>query len=376
MPAPHGAPGLNTMTSKDEQVRAAIAEQASEWFVANDEEPLDAQESGALVAWLKASPVHVEEFLGVAGIARDLRAAGAEPEHSVEALLGRARVEDGSSPQPFWSRVFAAFGDVRLRQWQTAAATMAALAVGSVGLLLLWHFRPSPHVAAPARATALNLGTRHGEQLSRRLADESVLHLDTDSAVTIRYSTMERLVELTSGQAAFEVAHEPDRPFRVVAGPAEVVALGTKFNVRLEHDATLVTVVEGQVVVAPSPVSEKLGTHADRNHSPRSVRVSADQLIRVTAGEWPATPLAVNPLRTTSWLHRQIMFEQEPLSRVAAEFNRYGPRPIEITTPELQDLEISGVFATDDSEAFIAFLRSLEGVRVEVTATRILVSKK
>jgi len=363
------------MTSKDEQVRATIAEQASEWFVANDEEPLGAQESAALVTWLKASPLHVEEFLGVAAITRDLRAAGADPEYSLETLLGRARAEDDSPVQPFWWRVFAALRDVPLRQWQVAAAMMAALALVSIGLLL-WNLRSIPHVSAPAGATALNLETRHGEQLSRRLADESVLHLDTDSAVTIRYGKTERLVELTSGQAAFEVAHEPDRPFRVVAGTAEVIALGTKFNVRLEDDATVVTVVEGQVVVAPSPISEKLGTNADENHSPRSVRVSVDQQIRVAAGEWPATPVTVDPQRTTSWLHRQIMFEREPLARVAAEFNRYAPKPIEITTPELRDLEISGVFATDDSEAFIAFLRSLEGVRVEVTATRILVSKK
>jgi hypothetical protein len=49
--------------------------------------------------------------------------------------------------------------------------------------------------------------------------------------------------------------------------------------------------------------------------------------------------------------------------------------PIEIVTPELRNLHISGVFSTDDSEAFIAFLRSLKGVRVEVTATRIRVSR-
>jgi len=52
--------------SKDEQVRATIAEQASEWLVTNDEAPLNTPDSVALVAWLKASPVHVEEFLGVA----------------------------------------------------------------------------------------------------------------------------------------------------------------------------------------------------------------------------------------------------------------------------------------------------------------------
>ena len=39
---------------------------------------------------------------------------------------------------------------------------------------------------------------------------------------------------LTSGQAEFEVAHEPDRAFRVIAGSAEVVAIGTQFDVRLE----------------------------------------------------------------------------------------------------------------------------------------------
>ena len=50
------------MSSNEEQVRAAIAEQAADWLVANDE-GLDARQAAALAAWLKASPVHVEEFL-------------------------------------------------------------------------------------------------------------------------------------------------------------------------------------------------------------------------------------------------------------------------------------------------------------------------
>ena len=57
------------MNSSEEQVRAVIAEQAGEWFVVNDEGPLDARDSAALAAWLKTSPVHIEEFLGVSAIA-------------------------------------------------------------------------------------------------------------------------------------------------------------------------------------------------------------------------------------------------------------------------------------------------------------------
>jgi len=80
--------------------------------------------------------------------------------------------------------------------------------------------------------------------------------------------------------------------------------------------------------------------------------------------------------RATAWLHRQIAFDHEPLSRVAAEFDRYASKPLEVTAPGLRDLEVSGVFSTDDPEEFLAFLRSLEWVRVEVTPTRIRVSQK
>jgi hypothetical protein len=76
----------------------------------------------------------------------------------------------------------------------------------------------------------------------------------------------------------------PDRPFVAVAGAAEVVAAGTQFDVRLEHDSTVVTVVERRVAVGPSPMAENLGTDAGQDHASRIVRVSANQQTSV-AGE-------------------------------------------------------------------------------------------
>jgi len=362
------------MIPNEDKVRAAIAEQAGEWLVANDDGPLEARDSAALAAWLKASPVHVEEFLGVSVIARDLREARSDPEYSLETVLARARAEDDTPIQPLWSRVITPVRGISSRRWLTAAATMAAVVVLSLGLFSLWNVRPIAQLSAPGATTALHFETRHGEQLSRRLPDSSLVHLNTDSAITIRFGKMERLVTLTSGQADFEVAHDPERAFRVFAGSAEVVAIGTKFDVRLEGDSTVVTVVEGRVAVGPSPLLTKLGPHSGQNHPLRFVRLGADQQIRVAEGEWPATPTAVDAQRTTAWLRRQIVFDQEPLERVAAEFNRYAPKPIEIATPALRNLQISGAFATDDTEAFIAFLRSLKGVQVEVSTTRIRVS--
>ncbi len=178
---------------------------------------------------------------------------------------------------------------------------------------------------------------------------------------------------LTSGQAEFEVTHELDRAFRVIAGSAEVLDLGTKFDVRLGHDATVVTVIEGRVAVGPSSMLENRGTVSSQNHPSRFVELRADQQISMSEGAWPATPVAVDAQNTTAWLRREIVFDHEPLERVAAEYNRYTAKPIEIATPALRNLQITGVFATDDPDAFIAFLRSLKGVRVEVNETRIRV---
>lgn len=358
------------MISKDQQVRATIAEQAGEWFVTNDEGPLAAEDSAALVAWLKASPAHLQEFLGVSVIARDLREACEDPENPIDTLIARARAEDDTLVRSLWPRVSAAV--FPSRRWMTAAVTLAAMAVLSLGLSLLWTNRPVSQLPIPASAPTLHFATGHGQQLVQPLADSSVLHLNTDSAVTVQYSTTQRLVTLTSGQAAFEVAHEPQRPFRVLAGSAQVVAVGTRFDVRLTPEATLVTVVEGRVAVGLSP---KSAAHLDAG-LPATIEVGADQQVRVAAADWPARPVAVDAERTTSWLRREIVFDHEPLERVAAEFNRYAPKPIEITTPALRSLQISGVFATDDPDAFIAFLRSLKGVRVEVTEKQIRVSRE
>jgi transmembrane sensor len=362
------------MISNEEQVRAAIAEQAAVWLAANDETPLDAPQAAALAAWLKASPLHVEEFLRASVIARDLRAARTDPAYSLEAVLLSARAADDTPARPLWSRVIALTGGIPSRGWQTAAVTAAAVAVLSLGLLSWWHVRPVAPVPLGFIATALHLATGHGEQLSRRLEDNSVLHLNTDSAASIRFNKTERLVTLISGQAGFEVAHDPTRKFRVLAGSAEVVAIGTRFDVRLEEASTVVTVVEGRVAVGPAAMLE---THtANPNTAPVYVQVGADQQIRVTTAEWPATPTSVDAQNTAAWLHREIVFDHEPLERVAAEFNRYSAKRIEIATPALRKLQISGAFATDDTDALVAFLRTLNGVRIEVTATRIQVSQQ
>lgn len=353
------------MNSRKERKRALVAEEAADWFVAHRED-LDDMQRDRFTAWLKESSVHVEEYLAVMQLNDDLRKAAAGSELSIDALFERARAEEDPRVQPI--RPQARYVPVSRRGWLYTAAA-AALAV--MGFAFLWLSAPR-QTPLSAQATAEHFSTLHGQQLVQQLADGSVLHLDTDTSVAVLLEHDRRVVYIERGQVVFEVAHDPKRPFSVTAGSAEVIAVGTQFDVYLQGDSTLVTVVEGRVTVGAAAT---LGGPGTSNIARKPIAVAAGQQVRVVQGQLPASPSTVDTHRTTAWLHRQIAFEQEPLSVVAAEFNRYTTTPIEIETPALRGLAISGVFAVDDTESFVAFLRSLDGVGVEVTATHIRVFK-
>jgi len=362
------------MSTNDERLRSLIAQQAADWFVANRAEP-SAREREDFAAWLKASPAHVQEYLGLAVMARDLREIGLDSKSSIDSIVARAQTGEDEPLRPFWPIAVETSRGAFPVRWRPAVLTVVAVAVLSVALFAWWNFGRAPRGLAPAMVATVHFETRHGERQTRRLPDGSLLHLNTDTTVAISYSNSERIVMLSSGEADFEVAHEPKRPFRVFAGSAEVIDIGTQFDIRLEHGLTVVAVVEGRVAVGPSSMTRGQGTDGSQELLARFVEIHADQQISVTQGVWPAAPIAVDAHRTTSWLHRQIMFDHEPLSLVVTEFNRYAAKPIEIITPTLRDLPISGVFTTDDTAGLIAFLRSLEGVHVEENATRVRVSR-
>jgi transmembrane sensor len=357
------------MVKDSETVRTAIAEEAGEWFVAQDEGPLAAHEAAALASWLKSSPAHVEEFLRVAAITRDLPAAADNPDFSVEALIAAARLDEAGPIAALTpaGQSAPARGPSRGRARQ-AALFAAAAVVGVVGMTVsfLWLARDGERLGL-----ARTYETGHGEQATWRLPDGSVLHLDTEGSVTVHYNRAERLVSLNRGQALFEVAHDDRRRFRVGAGEAQVVAVGTQFDVYRQPQVTLVTVVEGAVSVSADEGPR--GEQAERRGG--AVRVTAGQEIGVQGGSvWPE-PRAVDAKARVAWLEHVIIVRDQPLGELARELNRYATVTVEIADPELRVMRVSGRFDVHDTESLIALLSSLEGVSVERTTTRIRVAR-
>src|SRR5689334_20255581 len=87
------------MNSTSGRMRALIAEEAADWFVAN-RAGLTARERGAFSQWLKTSPLHVEEYLQLATLARDLPQACETSIESLEQLLKEAQADSGATVSP------------------------------------------------------------------------------------------------------------------------------------------------------------------------------------------------------------------------------------------------------------------------------------
>jgi transmembrane sensor len=196
------------------------------------------------------------------------------------------------------------------------------------------------------------------------------MSLNSDSAVAVRYNAHERVVTVERGQALFHVAHEPARRFRVVAGEAGVIALGTEFDVFRKSGSTQVTVVEGKVAVFSG---EAPGMTTSAVLPPQTLSVGAGEQIQVTDHSPPASARTVNVRQAVAWVQRQVAFTERPLGEVAAEFNRYGAVPIIVQSERLRELPISGIFNAYDTDSFVAFIGRLDGVEIDRTPQRILV---
>jgi transmembrane sensor len=367
----------------DDRLHALITEQAAEWYVAHRDGALTLAQQQAFMRWLRASPMHVAEYLSVAGIARDVGDAARQDATPLQPLLRAAGLPDRVVPfdgtahvagprGPGGSRDLSARGRRAARQsrvhWGMGLAASALL--GAVLAGGLWRLASGPQTQIYA--------TRHGEQRSLQLRDDTIVHLNSDSAIAVSFDRRRRRVEVTRGQAYFKVAKDPARAFGVQVGGLLIKDIGTEFDVYRQGADTTVTVAEGRVQVWRAPPSSRGWFDLDRRlpmpagHVP-VLDLAAGRQARIAASGVVESQGAVDVRRAIAWIGGNIAFENQSIAAVAAEFNRYNNQQVSVEDPRIGALPISGTFDAHDVPAFVAFLESLPGVHVEASGSRVRV---
>lgn len=318
-----------------------VEDQAAAWLVRRDAGHWTQAEQDALDAWLESSTANMVAFLRLETAWRRT--------HRLKSLS--AGVPSGVVPsleQWQFSPIFKAAkrssahrenvrtGRFNPRGWVLAASVLIAVAIGA------WTLSP----AGTAYYTPV------GGIATVPTADGSKIILNTDSEVRIDIGEAVRHVQLEHGEAFFQVAKDPRRPFVVSVGGKRVIAVGTAFSVYRNKDDIRVVVTEGKVRI------EK----ADRN----DILLAAGGVARSHRGELTLKQKPVPQVEEDlSWRSGFLTFRDTALAEAIIEFNRYNARKILIEDPSIAGIRFSGKFQSTQYEAFIRLLEDSFNVHAE-----------
>lgn len=304
-----------------------IESSAADWLARLDRPNAPASEHADFEAWCRADPRHLAAYLRLLAVW-----------HRLDVLKEPAAPVSARGRTPVRRRVFLPLA---------LAAGLAAVAAG----LAWWHWSAPLGKAVGAQVYT----TAVGELEHIRLADGSVVVLNTDSELRVQLRAHERDIILIRGEATFEVAPDKSRPFIVIAGRTAARAVGTVFNVEKAAGSVEVLVTKGVVAVGPPQ-----GTVTDRFAlaivDAGQVAIAASSRVKVESLDHEEIA------RRLAWHDGMLLFNGQSLAEVAAEFNRYNERKLVIGDPAVGRLRIGGYFRATDLESFVRVLQERFGI--------------
>jgi transmembrane sensor len=311
-----------------------IDEEAASWAARVDAHGLDIEHDPQLQAWLNGDARRAGAFL---------RAQAAI------SFLDRGRALASTAPSV---EAIAAERPNRRAVIAGAGGTVVAALAGGLGI---WALRPQ------------RLDTRLGEIRRVPLADGSLVAINTQTALDVTLKPKSRRVVLREGEAWFQVAKDPHRPFVVAAGAVRVRAVGTAFSVRRGDEAGAgvdVMVTEGVVEtwIEGDPASRR--------------RLSAGERIILASTASPTVAESPSEIeRSLAWRNGEIALDGESLEQAAKLFNRYNSRQIVIEDPVLARERFVGLFQTNEPESFAAAVAATLGAVVSDDQREIRISR-
>jgi len=309
---------------------------AADWFVRLQSTEVSLEETLEWQSWLHEHPANAQAFARIEEISHTLRDVPA-PAAVPARVLARDRY-DASIPIGEWK-------PQRARRWPKAALGIAASFAAAALTVALWK--------SPAKMVTYE--TAIGETANVALVDGSIIALGGDTRIDVTLSENLRAIELTKGEALFKVAKDPARPFKVRAGDATIIAVGTEFNVERDSDRAVVSVTEGRVIVKPAGGLLPVSLLREFKPKLRSVRVSAGQ--QTTAGSAGIEEPTKMEDPATGWQIGHLAFRLQPLRYVLEDVNRYAHKPIMLEGESLGALVITG---TVERENIGGWVKSLE----------------
>jgi transmembrane sensor len=229
------------------------------------------------------------------------------------------------------------------RRYRAAIATLGLIAaslVVAVGISRVQH---------PASETSYATAT--GERRTITLSDGTRIELNSGSTLIAMFGGTERHMRLDVGEAVFQVAADPSRPFVVTAGDRDIRDIGTVFDILRTAQHVKVTVAEGKVSVSPNGLTQTANEAA--------VQLSAGDQLVYREGAAADAVRRTDPATALAWREGYLVYEDAPLSEVIGDLNRYFPNRVALKDAAAGQRRFSGVLKIDSEDGIVRKLTEI-----------------
>jgi ferric-dicitrate binding protein FerR (iron transport regulator) len=213
------------------------------------------------------------------------------------------------------------------------------------------------------KVTMNTMTTPRGGQYWVVLPDGSRVLLNSSSSLTYptSFSGNERKVELT-GEAYFEVAHNPSKPFRVNSNGQTVEVLGTHFNINAYNDEAAIktTLLEGKVKVTDNA-----------KHKVHFLQPGQQAVFNAQTFE-------VNPVETDgviAWKNGQFVFDGDNIQYIMRMVSRWYDVDVTYNGPVPDDIFGGSVSRFGNVSEVLKTLQLTGKVHFKIEGQKIIVSK-
>lgn len=201
-----------------------------------------------------------------------------------------------------------------------------------------------------------------GEKKQIQLADGTKITLNSETSLRIpdNFNQRERIIEM-SGEGFFEVAHNPEKPFIIKSGEAQVQVLGTSFDLKsyAEDDYIKLTVSTGKVRVNVPPQDLQL-------------TVSKNEHLSISKIDGEVRKETIHENNYTKWMQGSLYFNKEPIREVIKAINRTYDRKVILRCLDCERV-ISGTHDNTTIEAIVNAICFTTGLHYRMEGENIII---
>lgn len=243
------------------------------------------------------------------------------------------------------------------KQWQhwMGYVAVAMVLIVSSSSLTRWYTQSVKQPEEVSANVMNTLSTPAGQRARLVLQDGTEIWLNAKSQLVYpaRFTGKERRVSI-QGEAFFNVAKDPSKPFIVSARNVDMKVLGTRFNVCCYPEAEYIqtSLLEGSVYVF----------FTDRKNE--GITLKPDQQVTVSEGRMKVEPIRQNEYFL--WRDGIYAFENEPLIRILRKMELYYDVKIIVKDTSLFNETYTGKFRQRDSlDDVFRILQQIRRFKVE-----------